>query len=417
MSASSSTTRNGSSKRRRKTDHPNTIASIHHLSNDNLTAIADFLPKTSRALLAVAFTASISSWRERGWERWDGEPNGTSKLLISSAKPSAPFSSLIRGLCREDELGGDRRRLRVRVGVSRYNEAFEASLEQQLREYYEGRWEILDFVDIGSNLASRLTDDDIGAILACIDAENNLKRLNLAHCFNIVGHGLNPLRRSTTIEKIDMGLVRKFEAPEMFSSAKISQEVVFDILDSILSMRENSLRRLQVPMKWWEWSNNDVIPGEGLVRFTGERNHCFLNKRSICCYFGYTGSAKDFLDQMRADRDPGQDLVDTCIDCASCHYFEACVDCNKIVCSECECNYIRSCQFCGVKSCNECMEWDENTVSFCANTNCGCCLCNKCRLNECREGTNNCDGCRSLAFDKLLEENEVLRRDLEELRL
>lgn len=404
-----SASNDGSAKRRKIVVYPNTIASINDLSNDNLATIADFLPKTSRALLAVALTAPALSWRERGWK---GEPNKASKLIISSVKPSVPFSSLIRGLCREDEMG-DRRRLRINVSESRYNEAFEASLKQQLEEYYEGQWGILDFADIEKSLASRLTDDDIGAILVCIDAKNNLKRLKLAHCFNVVGHGLNPLRRSTILEKIDMGLVRQFEAPEMLDGARISQEVVFDILDSILCVKENSFRRLQVPMNWWKWNSNDVTPGEGLVQFVEKYKHV-LNKRSICCYFGFAGNGEEFLEEMS---EMEQDQIDTCIDCASCEYFQVCVDCNKILCRECEFNYIKSCESCRVVSCIACTEWSENTVSFCTNNNCGYCCCDKCRLNECREGINDCDGCRSLAFGKLLKENEQLRHDLEELRL
>ncbi|KAL7529492.1 hypothetical protein ACHAXR_005932 [Thalassiosira sp. AJA248-18] len=405
------TTPNEGSLKRRKTVDPNTIASINHLSNDNLATIASFLPKTSRALLAVALTAPALSWRKN---RWKGEPNAASKTIISSVKISAPFSTLIRDICREDELG-DRCRLRRNVGMSKYNEAFEASLKQQLQEYYEVQWEILDFVDIGRTLASRLTDDDIGAILVCIDAKNNLKRLKLGHCFNLVGHGLTPLHCSTVLEKIDMGLARQFEAPELFEGAKISQDAVFDVLASILGVRTNAFRRLQMPMQWWTLSSNDVIPGEGLRQHLKGYNH-ILNKRSSCCYFGFACSEKEFLEQMM--RGPNQqDLIDTCVDCASCQCFEVCGDCGTILCSECEYNYIYSCESCSVSSCLACIECSENTVAFCNTGDCGYACCDKCRLNECRQGVNNCDGCRSLAFIKLLEENEQLRNDLEWLQL
>ena len=66
----------------------------------------------------------------------------------------------------------------------------------------------MDFVDIPVSLASRLTDDDVGAVLVCIDAIKILKRLNLTHCFNVVGHGFEPLRSSTVLEKLDLGLYR-----------------------------------------------------------------------------------------------------------------------------------------------------------------------------------------------------------------
>ena len=81
-----------SSKRRRRTSPSpdgGKIRSITHLPSDQLIAIADFLPKTSRALFAVALTASPSSWRATGWR---GEPSAASKAIISSAKPSELYT-------------------------------------------------------------------------------------------------------------------------------------------------------------------------------------------------------------------------------------------------------------------------------------------------------------------------------------
>ena len=63
----------------------------------------------------------------------------------------------------------------------------------------------MDFVDIPVSLAYRLTDDDVGAVLVCIGAINSLKRLNLTHCFNVIG-GFEPLRSSTVLEKL--GILR-----------------------------------------------------------------------------------------------------------------------------------------------------------------------------------------------------------------
>eukprot|EP00985_Skeletonema_marinoi_P004216 scaffold1843_cov89-Skeletonema_marinoi.AAC.7 len=82
-----------------------------------------------------------------------------------------------------------------------------------MMKYYENQWEVMGFVDIAISLASRLTDDDLGAVLVCIGAINNLKRLNLTHCFNVVGHGLKPLKASNVLEKLDLGLDRQFENP------------------------------------------------------------------------------------------------------------------------------------------------------------------------------------------------------------
>ena len=72
---------------------------------------------------------------------------------------------------------------------------------------------------------------DLRAMLVCIDAKNNLKRLNLTHCFGIVGTGLEPLRGSTVLEKLDLGLVCQMEMPQAFNDMQLSEEVIYDILN------------------------------------------------------------------------------------------------------------------------------------------------------------------------------------------
>lgn len=44
---------------------------------------------------------------------------------------------------------------------------------------YTTNIEILDFGDIGRSLASKLSDDDVYAILVCIDAHKSMKALRL----------------------------------------------------------------------------------------------------------------------------------------------------------------------------------------------------------------------------------------------
>ena len=126
-----SSTPDGDNKRRR-TASPNDdggVLSIYHLSRDNLTAVVDYLPQTSRAIFAVALTM-------------DGQrpnDNEASKAVI----------------------------------VSPANEG----------------WETLDFADVG-DLAARLNDNDIHALLLVIDAKNKMKRICLTGCNNFVGRGL-----------------------------------------------------------------------------------------------------------------------------------------------------------------------------------------------------------------------------------
>ena len=64
------------------------------------------------------------------------------------------------------------------------------------------QWDALDFGHIEKELAAKLTDDDINAVLTHIDAVNNIKKLRLTNCINITGVGLEPLRGSIIIQQI-----------------------------------------------------------------------------------------------------------------------------------------------------------------------------------------------------------------------
>lgn len=75
----------------------------------------------------------------------------------------------------------------------------------------QDQFQILDFEDIEKKLAFELSDDDIGAVLTCINAKDNIKRIMLAGLVNIDGEGLNPLRGSTVLDQIDLSTVGKHE--------------------------------------------------------------------------------------------------------------------------------------------------------------------------------------------------------------
>ena len=208
------------SRAKRQKIAPMQAATVHHLSAAMWCNVADFLPKTSRALLAVALTAPPASFRESGWK---GQPNAVSRAIIAKTKTGVLTDELVDGLCGEegwDEHHCSKRRIsndydRLRYGqyahVHSFN--FRNDLSKQIKQYYDSQWEMMDFVDLPRALASRLTDDDVGAVLVCIDAANNLKRLKLTHCFNVAGTCLEPLRRSTVLEYLDLELVRQFERP------------------------------------------------------------------------------------------------------------------------------------------------------------------------------------------------------------
>ena len=165
---------------------------IANLGDDNLIAVATFLPKTYGAFPAmVALKAPAASWRVRGRK---GESSPTSRAVVLSVRRGASFKPLLEGLWSKFGLVARRHNSQMR------RHCF------QLQEYYKGTREVLDFVDVKSGLAAKLTDEDLGAILVCIDANINLKQLNLTHCSTIVGHGLWPLCSPSILKTLDFYL-------------------------------------------------------------------------------------------------------------------------------------------------------------------------------------------------------------------
>ena len=93
-----------------------------------------------------------------------------------------------------------------------------------------------------------LSDDDMYAVLKCIDARNNLKVLKLTGCVNIIGVGLTPLSGSAVLKDIDLSLVGQHE--RIGDGPQISEHVVIPILDSIVEADEPSLEFLRLPKVW-----------------------------------------------------------------------------------------------------------------------------------------------------------------------
>ena len=83
----------------------------------------------------------------------------------------------------------------------------------------------LDFGDVEKSLASKLTDDDIRAVLlACIDAGNEVRSLKLSGCVNITGSGLETLHGSMSLIQIDLSLAGEHESPLIEPEPMISAE-------------------------------------------------------------------------------------------------------------------------------------------------------------------------------------------------
>ena len=85
--------------------------------------------------------------------------------------------------------------------------------------------------------------------MATISAVANIRRLDLSGIItttigNITGNGLEPLRGSTTLEYINLGIWK--------GEHSLSKQVILPILDSIIVKDDNSLNCIKLPLSWTE---------------------------------------------------------------------------------------------------------------------------------------------------------------------
>jgi hypothetical protein len=266
------------------------------------------------------------------------------------------------------------------------------------------KWDFFDFKDINESLARKLSDEDIGGILVCIDAVHTIKVFKLTKgLFNIVGHGLEPLRGSRIIERIDMSPVDALdldECGEYSFLSLLSEETVVPILDSIITVEGSSLKQLNLPKKW----RVNKVPI--LTRFLTRYNRA-LNRRELAC------SRNDCTSTCRHNEFPwiglqswvfGHDGMygvqqHTCYDCND-HFCEVHTDeMTPFICEICElthcmdCNPTKECELCNVASCQECEP--VYMCEGCDRSLCGNC-CSSSYCENC--GDLSCEDCTSLMF-------------------
>ena len=268
------------------------------------------------------------------------------------------------------------------------------------------QWDILDFDDINKELVNKLTDDDICAVLKCINPQVVLKRLKLCGCVNITGYGLNPLRGSTVLEQIDLSLVGRYDNPHPAPKSKISEEAVVPILDSIISADGCSLKYIQFPYKWCGGSSD-------LIRDFQERfNELFSTRDMICskCNVEIRGVSNWMSDHnIQIDKTCYDCLVLVCGDCRRDDVandgfcLQSCTACDKAYCTDCA--PVTRCASCSEAYCKGCGAMEA--CDGCENANCRYCLCScdscyRTRCTDCasfyrcggRDCTNqNCEEC------------------------
>ena len=355
-------------KRRRTTSShkDNSILSLSTLPVDHLTTVSSYLAPTSKLLFSCALSAPSASFGTEGDESLTNE----SKAILTS------MGSTI---------------------------------------------EVLDFGDV-CDLAGKLSDDDIAAVLVCIDAKNQLKKLVLTGCNRLVGHGLESLRESTVLERISLHLPME----------SLSTSVITPILDSIVDSDRNSLREIKVSNI--KHAKNEPAVGKFLAKF----NKLFSNgdKCEACVHAGWEAHTIPTASR-------------TCFEC----FKGMCEVCNSYSedrirnCSHCDLTFCENhgsdegpCYACNIFYCSACAEIDiVGAAETCDGGRCNYAFCINCSKRRC-----HCDACLGVHFNTLFardkkhkkenselngeitqlrsncgdlaEENEELRREIEELR-
>ena len=174
--------------KRRKT---NPSVGLIDLPDHLLGIVVEYLVVPSQALLAVALTASASS------PVWHYGLLGPEKLSLNTMYIMSHGGNIYDQhlLDEDDELSSS----------SDEDEGESSDEDVPNSESNLGRWGKVDFRRLEKRLVRKLTDGDVGAVLACIRlAGCGIKRLGLG-CWNITGRGLESLRGSTSLEQIDLG--------------------------------------------------------------------------------------------------------------------------------------------------------------------------------------------------------------------
>lgn len=288
---------------------------ITHLSDESLVSISSYLPETSVALFASIFS-TISDTTTT--------PSKTSLAIVSS---------------------------------------------------YISNWEVIDFLDIDKELRIRLTDDDIGGLLFCIDAVHKVKRLKFTHCFQITGKGLHHIRNSVVLEQIDLSLASQNESLDEDVEIQLSEEDTLPNLLNLIGQADSSLKKLQFPQKWRD-EKSDMFR-----RFLRSYNRV-LNARRIPCgcseYCRGNGICRDDLVLGTEELLFGvQELtclkcLDTvCQRCQSEHFDPlTCSGCKQTFCDGCEVVFCCEGENCQVRTCRECNLFRDIHLDSCLCDGC-----------------------------------------------
>jgi hypothetical protein len=254
------------------------------------------------------------------------------------------------------------------------------------------QWDILDFGDVEKDLAVKLTDDDVQAVLLRVDAVNKVKRLKLTNCVNITGAGLEPLRGSAIIEQIDLSLVGQHQSPILNTDPQIRCGIVLPILDSIIHTEGFSLKHLQFPHVWRRERSTE----SEFHAFLGRYNEMWRNQGPRCLKCNCDLCEETFRGMCTLAGNYGEH-AHTCFGCLN----QYCYDCTNGY----DDHMLRYCSHCHRDYCEDCLEMSGGCDDRgCNNDYCVGCrvfvVTKQCSGSECEsmichhcveEGCNKCD--------------------------
>jgi hypothetical protein len=165
-------------KKMRTKEIPMLDSPMYNLPDPVLILISSFVENTSKVRLAVALSASSDAIRK---SNYDIKPCPGAKAILNQ-----------RGRW------------------------FRGPMKRVLSRYK------IDSADVNKELAARLSDEDVGGILAFIGSVFGIKTVKLTHCVNITGRCLEPLRGSTILKELDLSLVDNDCLPITHPESKIA---------------------------------------------------------------------------------------------------------------------------------------------------------------------------------------------------
>ena len=345
---------------RRKTEAPpddDAALHLHDLPSHLCGNIARYLSPTSRAFFATAMTASGESWERCNWQH----------------EPSTAAQIIIKGEIYEEVNFEDFTVIKVKQRK-----------RKKKQHIYTER-----VVPLGE-----LTDGELGGMLVCINAVETVRSLKLTYCFGITGVGLQPLRQSRVLKRVDLCLVRQFESPDVQPEPALLMQDVIPVLGSIINSGE-SLTHAQFPKKWRVQETGNELFHDWLYEYNR-----YMNGHHIACSNQTLGWSLCTGISRGDMRNPWIDMKGCRCTGRSCYHFYGmqqltCYSCCKHFCGQCAHQYLQLnyCHYCEKYYCQNCTR-----VTYCQGDGCifnkqksACATCRK--DNKCWPKEESCREC------------------------